>query len=202
MMSFLQKYRVLEIEGWMEEDELEWLYKAGCHARTAIEVGCFMGRSTAAILAGQRDSYQYPPVEFPAPILFAFDTFDGGGTVREEEVAGRGRGWLQRIFTNNMFDRGLLGFHSVDVTTMKNREFYISRGEADMLFIDARHDYNSVRADIKNWSPLVRPGGIISGHDYHESWPGVIKAVNGAFGERVVENPVGGIWCVRKNVAL
>lgn len=36
----------------------------------------------------------------------------------------------------------------------------------DFAYIDAGHDLESVRADLAAWLPLVRPGGILAGHDY------------------------------------
>ena len=38
--------------------------------------------------------------------------------------------------------------------------------QIDMVFIDGDHSKNGVRGDIKAWRPKVRPGGIISFHDY------------------------------------
>ena len=62
----------------------------------------------------------------------------------------------------------------------------IADGDLDWVFIDANHNYDYVRADIAAWTPKVRPGGIIAGHDYldRDGW-GVIRAVDEAFGERV-----------------
>jgi cephalosporin hydroxylase len=37
--------------------------------------------------------------------------------------------------------------------------------EVDFLFIDGGHDYNTVLADWKNYSPLVRSGGMVAFHD-------------------------------------
>ena len=48
----------------------------------------------------------------------------------------------------------------------------------DSVFIDGSHDYDSVKQDIENWSRLIKPGGIISGHDYWSSHGGVMDAVN------------------------
>lgn len=42
----------------------------------------------------------------------------------------------------------------------------IAPGSLDFVYIDAAHDLESVREDIAAWYPLVRPGGIIAGHDY------------------------------------
>jgi hypothetical protein len=36
----------------------------------------------------------------------------------------------------------------------------------DFVYIDARHDYESVKEDLHAWCAKVRPGGILAGHDY------------------------------------
>lgn len=36
----------------------------------------------------------------------------------------------------------------------------------DFIYVDARHDYQGVTADIEAWFPLLEPGGVIAGHDY------------------------------------
>lgn len=46
--------------------------------------------------------------------------------------------------------------------------------EFDIVYIDAEHDYDSVRADIEAWKPKARY--VLAGHDYHV-FPGVQKAV-------------------------
>jgi hypothetical protein len=59
----------------------------------------------------------------------------------------------------------------------------------DFAYIDARHDYESVKEDIAAWSAKVRPGGILAGHDYVDGdFPEgefyVKSAVDEFFGER------------------
>jgi predicted O-methyltransferase YrrM len=51
----------------------------------------------------------------------------------------------------------------------------------DIAFIDADHTYESVKKDIESWKSKIKQGGILAGHDYHDSWPGVKKAVNESF---------------------
>ena len=47
----------------------------------------------------------------------------------------------------------------------------------DYLYIDAAHDYDAVRADLRAWAPKVRPGGVIAGDDYgNRLFPGVRQA--------------------------
>lgn len=38
--------------------------------------------------------------------------------------------------------------------------------DIDLLFIDAGHSYNEVKADIENWIPFVKSGGVVAFHDY------------------------------------
>ena len=40
----------------------------------------------------------------------------------------------------------------------------------DVVFIDADHKYESVKKDIINWLPKVKPGGYICGHDINQHW--------------------------------
>lgn len=47
--------------------------------------------------------------------------------------------------------------------------------ELDFVYIDACHDYECVIADMQDWLPKVRTGGILSGDDY--SRPEVVRAV-------------------------
>ena len=48
--------------------------------------------------------------------------------------------------------------------------------QVDLVFIDADHSYNGCRGDIIAYSPKVKSGGILSGHDI--DYPGVNSAVN------------------------
>lgn len=59
----------------------------------------------------------------------------------------------------------------------------------DVVYIDASHDYESVKEDIIAWLPKVKKGGIICGDDYTPGWPGVMRAVNEVFNNQV--NKIG-----------
>lgn len=39
-------------------------------------------------------------------------------------------------------------------------------GYFDFVYVDARHDFKGVAADLEAWWPKVRCGGIMAGHDY------------------------------------
>jgi len=55
-------------------------------------------------------------------------------------------------------------------------------GSLDLVYIDAAHDYDSVRQDILTWLPKIKKGGFIAGHDYrYDPNIGVYEAVNDIF---------------------
>lgn len=54
---------------------------------------------------------------------------------------------------------------------------YVSDGECDLVYIDAAHDYQSVRNDIEAWLPKVKKGGIMAFHDFANDDYGVRQAV-------------------------
>lgn len=71
----------------------------------------------------------------------------------------------------------------------------IPDGSLDFVFIDADHGYASVREDIQHWTPKVRTGGWLGGHDYNRKWPGVVQAVDEAFPRvKVYPGSIWGVW--------
>jgi Methyltransferase domain len=70
--------------------------------------------------------------------------------------------------------------------------------KADLIHIDAAHEYEPALRDAKQFWELLSPGGVMVGDDY--PWPRVAKAANefaasiGA--ELAIDNPK---WVIRKN---
>lgn len=74
---------------------------------------------------------------------------------------------------------------------------FVADGSLDIVFLDARHDYEAVSDDIQAWRPKVRPGGILSGHDFSWMFPTVAMAVYKAafrMPERTIHLAPDGIW--------
>ena len=51
----------------------------------------------------------------------------------------------------------------------------VRNGSLDVVYVDARHDYRSVKEDMGLWWSKLCRGGVLSGHDL--IWPGVRRAV-------------------------
>lgn len=65
----------------------------------------------------------------------------------------------------------------------------------DFAFIDASHDYESVKKDLDAWTPKVRVGGMMCGHDINIV-DGVKKAVEEKFG-KYEDVGIDHVWSVK-----
>jgi len=69
----------------------------------------------------------------------------------------------------------------------KKIQFYVTKSEhainffryntLDFVYIDGDHSYEAVKKDIELYYPKVTEGGVIGGHDFCGSNPGVCRAV-------------------------
>ena len=98
-----------------------------------------------------------------------------------------------RIFINRVL-RYCIENLKTEIYDGSNKEFYSSyKGKRpSMIFIDAEHTYEGIIPDLE-WSIRMNIP-IISGHDYHELFPGVIKAVDKIFGDKI--EVFGSVWVV------
>lgn len=53
-------------------------------------------------------------------------------------------------------------------TTSEKAATYLKHNSYDFIYLDARHDYMSVKNDINWYYPLLKHGGILAGHDYQD----------------------------------
>lgn len=67
----------------------------------------------------------------------------------------------------------------------------------DLVFLDARHDYEAVTSDIQAWRPKVRSGGVLCGHDFSWMFPTVAMAVYAAapsMPSKTIHLAPDGVW--------
>jgi len=172
----------------MGKKPLRWLAERAAQSRRVIEVGCWLGRSTRRMADA-----------LPADgVLFAVDHWQG---VQEDDAQ---RHLYADVLAHRdpraEFEAALqdaIALGRVVPVAMPSTEAADHLMEAhgpifDFVFIDADHSYAGCGADIDAYRPLLRPGGVLAGHDYAERWPGVRQAVD----ERVrkVQSAPGTIW--------
>ena len=173
------------IFGWLTEAEARRLYELAQllgAQEWAIELGAFMGRSTAAIAAGLRARYlRVPP--FHASVV-SIDTWVGtkDGAPEEDLHAGilkeHGVRDMFELHRKNLIDRGLGKFtrRIRGTTSGTGLEWAVEWNVfPSLLFIDADHRYEAVKADFESWAPRLRTGGHVA---FHDAWaPGPSRVI-------------------------
>jgi len=98
---------------------------------------------------------------------------------------------LKNTFIENM--KPLEGYYNlITIGSPECAEAYEDKS-VDFVFIDGDHSYDAVVRDIKAWGPKIKPGGILSGHDY--DMPDVKRACHDVLGLRDWNDPWGcGCW--------
>ena len=125
-----------------------------------VEIGSYKGRSSSYLAVEIVNSGK--------SITFdCVDTWQGseehqqGQSYEDSDVVNK---QLYDVFISNM--KPVEGYYNAKrMTSVEAAETY-SDNSLDFVFIDAAHDYDSVKQDIISWLPKVKIGGIISGHDY------------------------------------
>ncbi len=143
--------------------ELGWLFDELQHSKAHVEVGSYCGRSLLASCGGMQESvvwsiepFRCLPVNlkwhkrvYNATCEFISETCRGVGLIKQE------CGSIEAA--RKLCNEGIL---------------------LDSIYIDGDHHYAEVKADIQSWMPLIKPGGLICGHDYWAADTGVMDAVN------------------------
>ena len=108
-----------------------------------------------------------------------YDSFDDYKTRRPFEVK-----YEEAVKRLSKYNCDIINGFSMDVVkTFKDESL-------DFVYIDANHNYEFVRDDIREWTKKVREGGIVSGHDYIDL-PGRNLGVIRAVDEYVKEHGYG-----------
>lgn len=189
----------VKIEGWMTEPELQWLGEQAAKHRTICEVGSWMGRSTRAL------------GDNALGVVYAVDTWAGSNEPKHVALlADKHPDWLFEQFCANIGDDLLKNkkwMHENGIeqqyvvrpyrgTSLEGAD-YLGNGcynlRFDMIFLDASHDYENVEADLAAWAPLLKPGGLMCGHDFGGSFPGVARAVRNVY-PKANKVGAGSIW--------
>lgn len=173
-----------DIHGWFSWEALySRMVNMFPNGATFIEIGTYLGKSACYMASKIKESGK--DIDF-----YCIDPFDidvSGISVREQ-----GGSWLP-LFLDNVKRLGLRAY--IIPMCVRNLEAvkHFVRNGVDFVFIDAEHDYASVRNDIKTWVPIIKPGGVVAGHDYTTNQD-TKRAVDDFFGNRVINE--GECWLV------
>ena len=170
----IKKYREL-VEQWVPD------------GGAILEIGSFHGGSIAALA---------DIIQRKGLVVVACDMWDEApnpapGILTEEVWKQKREGMLEK-FWENMKRNGLC--QHIQVYDRKDGRIGLTATvdaigrRINLIFIDGGHTYDAAKVDIAEAKELVVPGGLICGHDYGPDFPGVIQAVDEAFGPRPIDH--------------
>lgn len=137
---------------WTEPAVLAYLAEAASQSECAVEIGTYMGRSAKVILDASRVH------------LWCVDPWpsehDGLKWVTEHHLADHIASGRCEIIDKYPDEAARMLEHM--------------RGRLDLVWIDGGHALEHVRRDIRCFLPLMRPGGLMCGHDFEPSGPNSI----------------------------
>jgi hypothetical protein len=134
-----------------------------------VEVGVFRGEFSQMIL-DECQPKKFYMVDIWDGMEMSGDK-DGKNIVRVND--------MKRVYENEILPVfGVRPEVSVVKTTASDFFRHVAiENSFDAIYIDALHTYRAVAQDLENARRVVKPGGIIMGHDYAKKFPGVIRAV-------------------------
>jgi predicted O-methyltransferase YrrM len=161
------------IFSWTGDLEAAYLAEQASHAHLAVESGVYMGFSSAVMLAASPELH-----------LWCVDPFMVAGTLE-----------CSRFFLKKYTSQGRCEIIPDRCAHAAEMLAYL-RGKIDLAFVDDGHAYDDVVYDIQHLTPLLRPGGVLCGHDYETPPNDVTRAVTDRLqGHR---QPVPRMWEWRK----
>jgi predicted O-methyltransferase YrrM len=143
-----------QVQGLISHYEMQWLAAAATTHPNIIEIGSWQGRSTK-LLAMATDG-----------MVYTTDNFS------QSFIIGNDGGYVQQQFNHNLRQQIQLGkvVHLNLPSVAAARELLprLGRDWADMVFVDGDHRGDCAEQDIRAYWPLLRPGGLLCGHDIQD----------------------------------
>jgi|TARA_B100000780_G_scaffold277089_1_gene247026 hypothetical protein len=130
-----------------------------------LEIGSFMGEST--FMLGAMGCFDE---------IHCIEPFSGD--ISEYKYLSPNDGWKgvkREFWTNTRLFKDKVHLYQDFSYNMADK---FENESFDMVYIDAKHDYESVKLDLELYLPKVKIGAVIAGHDYSKTFPGVQRAVN------------------------
>lgn len=131
--------------------------------KVVIEVGCWLGASTRHMASLLREG----------GIIYAVDHWLGSVEHQSSECLLMLPSLYQQFLSNVIHSQLTDKIIPVRMSSLEACRYL--RIPADLIYIDASHDTESVYADLKAWFPHVKGHGILCGDDW--SWASVAAAV-------------------------
>lgn len=145
-------------DGWFNTKNIQQIRKFAEEMPdngTMIQLGVWLGKSVCCLA----DIIKRKNLK-----IIAVDTF--AGTLNDDTQTKEFMSTSEEYFDHNIRVSELENYVTKMKMTTDEAAKLVEREIADVIFIDADHTYPFVVRDIRNWKPILKPNGIMCGHDY------------------------------------
>lgn len=142
---------------WQSRTELPHLLNSLGLVGTGVEVGVQWAQNFSHIRANWKGEMLIGVDPWKA--YYGIDVTDA----RHEEIHQHARNAMASF--NSMTWR-FMRMTSVEAATQLAKEIAGGRAPLDFVYLDGDHDYVPIIEELHLWWPLIKPGGIIAGHDW------------------------------------
>lgn len=187
-----------EVFGWHSNSPIFRRLVEETRPKVIFEVGSWLGASAITMAKATREAGLETRI-------YCVDTWLGAeefwnkesGTPERDLMLRNGYPQVYFRFLANLVEHGV---HDMVVpvpnTSHAGSMILGRRGlHADLIYVDGSHEYEDVRGDIRDYEPLLSPGGVMFGDDV--AWDSVRRAVEDSLpGRFAVEDE--DFWVFRK----
>lgn len=174
-----------DIPGWFDWEHVYRTIVTNYPGGTIVEVGTYLGRSLCFLESIVRESRKPFRVIGVDHCLGSGPEGPHNADYHVEKVQ-EGGGTLAGLLHNNIRECGYADSITVIICGSTIAATLFPQESLVAVFLDASHDYDSVRRDINAWKPKIIQGGMLCGDDMgipgqsdtELIWPGVKKAVD------------------------
>eukprot|EP00747_Dinoflagellata_sp_TGD_P066089 gnl/TRDRNA2_/TRDRNA2_154646_c0_seq2.p1 gnl/TRDRNA2_/TRDRNA2_154646_c0~~gnl/TRDRNA2_/TRDRNA2_154646_c0_seq2.p1 ORF type:complete len:341 (+),score=36.22 gnl/TRDRNA2_/TRDRNA2_154646_c0_seq2:67-1089(+) len=174
----------IDLQGWSVGPNIYNKVAKLAKARMIVEVGVWKGLSASYLASYLKEQNE--------GVLVAVDTWlgalefwnrrwtNGKYDPSRDMMLKNGYPNVYYQFLSNVVRLNLAPFVIPFPSTSRMAQEFLAEqhAQADLIHIDAAHEYADVKEDIARWWPMLKKGGILLGDDYDKNWPGVMKAVD------------------------
>lgn len=194
-----------------EYDVADWLDETlpNSERRSQREVAIWLGSQAAKIGrdgvcvdVGVWCGYTALAMALGGPMVLAVDTFTGSDVQTGRVALDQIQGGLQTTF-HRFLDHVLAAPKPVRIVPLVGRSLDMAGAlgldSVDLVFLDGDHGLSSILGDLLAWSSVLKPGGLLCGHDFAQDH--ITRAVLlfiTAYGWSPVETGLDQLWWTRK----
>jgi hypothetical protein len=179
-----------DCRGWNGNHSIFDILVREIKPKVVIEVGSWKGQSSITMGKSLKKVCDNPKLYCVDTWLGALEFWTHGCSEERNMMCRNGYPQVYYQFLSNVVHNNLQDIifpipatSSTGAKILKNNTI-----KADLIYIDASHEYEDVLNDIKIYSHLINPRGVMFGDDYG-AWQGVRRAVDECFSDiTVVDN--------------